>query len=192
MRHVLARHRAVVSRVEICQLRWRGTALPGKARQQDTKQETDNMRSSKTIVLGLAVGLLEAGSLTMAEPPHADAHAAPARGEPHPAPKGYARVTQPKGWNACPAAAFDKHTYQHNFQAARSFKIGPHQRPVGWAAHHWGYGEILPRAYFTSDYLSADYWLFALEVPPAGYEWVRDDTDALLIDTNTGEILQVE
>jgi Ni/Co efflux regulator RcnB len=29
-------------------------------------------------------------------------------------------------------------------------------------------------------------------VPPMGFEWVRDDTDALLIDTNTGEILQVE
>jgi hypothetical protein len=26
----------------------------------------------------------------------------------------------------------------------------------------------------------------------AGYEWVRDDGDALLVDTNTGEILQVE
>jgi Ni/Co efflux regulator RcnB len=38
----------------------------------------------------------------------------------------------------------------------------------------------------------ADYWLFALEVPPAGYEWVRDNTDALLVSTQTGEILQVE
>ena len=25
-----------------------------------------------------------------------------------------------------------------------------------------------------------------------GYEWVRDDADALLVDINTGEILQVE
>jgi Ni/Co efflux regulator RcnB len=50
----------------------------------------------------------------------------------------------------------------------------------------------LPRGYWEPQYLISDYWLFALEVPPAGYEWVRDDTDALLIDTNTGEILQVE
>ena len=42
------------------------------------------------------------------------------------------------------------------------------------------------------NYLISDYWLFALEVPPPGYEWVRDDGDALLVDTNTGEILQVE
>ncbi len=62
----------------------------------------------------------------------------------------------------------------------------------GWAPHRWGYGEVLPRAYWAAPYLIADYWLFALEVPPAGYEWVRDDTDALLVNTSTGEILQVE
>jgi Ni/Co efflux regulator RcnB len=33
---------------------------------------------------------------------------------------------------------------------------------------------------------------FGLAPPPYGYEWVRNGDDALLIDTNTGEILQVE
>jgi len=49
----------------------------------------------------------------------------------------------------------------------------------------------LPRAYFAPEYIISDYWLFALEVPPVGYEWVRDDGDALLVSTDTGEILQV-
>ena len=82
-------------------------------------------------------------------------------------------------------------TYHHNFQAARSYRIGVYHRPSGWVAHRWGYGEILPRAYWAPQYIIADYWLFALEVPPAGYEWVRDDTDAL-VNSTTGEILQVE
>ena len=112
-------------------------------------------------------------------------------GEPHPGPHGYQRITEPHGWNTRPANV-DRNTYRHNFQAARSFKIGPYRRPAGWHAHHWGYGEILPRAYWAPQYLISDYWLFALEVPPAGYEWVRDDTDALLINIDTGEILQVE
>jgi Ni/Co efflux regulator RcnB len=86
----------------------------------------------------------------------------------------------------------DRAAYRHNFQAARSFKIGSYNRPKGWVSHHWSYGDTLPRAYWATPYLIADYWLFALEVPPMGFEWVRDDTDALLIDTNTGEILQVE
>jgi Ni/Co efflux regulator RcnB len=123
--------------------------------------------------------------------PHPAPHGAPARGEPHEGPKGYQRVTEPTGWNARPASV-DRGAYQHNFQAARSFRIGPYHRPSGWAPHHWGYGQILPRAYWAAPFVLADYWLFALEVPPAGYEWVRDDTDALLVDTNTGEILQVE
>jgi Ni/Co efflux regulator RcnB len=112
-------------------------------------------------------------------------------GEPHPGPRGYQRVGPPTGWDKRPPTV-DKDAYHHNFQAARSFHIGAYRRPPGWAPHHWGYGQILPRAYWGPNYLISDYWLFALEVPPAGYEWVRDDTDALLIDTNTGEILQVE
>jgi Ni/Co efflux regulator RcnB len=105
-------------------------------------------------------------------------------------PKGW-RITEPHGWNARPTTV-DRTPYQHNFQAARSFRIRPYHRPAGWSAHRWGYGEILPRAYWAAPYVIGDYWLFALEVPPAGYEWVRDGNDALLIDTARGEILQVE
>jgi len=113
------------------------------------------------------------------------------QGEPHQGPSGYARVTEPNGWNTRPAAV-DRGAYQHNFRAARSYHVGPYHRPTGWVAHTWGYGAILPRAYRTSQYLLADYWLFALEVPPGGYEWVRDGADALLINVDSGEILQVE
>ena len=152
--------------------------------------------------LGMSVSLAAllfggTGSALAAEPehgggaPHGASHAAPARGEPHEGPRGYSRVSEPHGWNARPATV-DRGAYQHNFQAARSFHIGPYRRPAGWAAHHWAYGQILPRGYWAAPYLIADYWLFALEVPPAGYEWVRDGNDALLIDTNSGEILQVE
>lgn len=118
-------------------------------------------------------------------------HGAPQRGEPHPGPQGYSRVSEPHGWNARPAAV-DRGAYQHNFQAARSYHIGPYRAPRGWVARRWGYGEMLPRAYWGAQYVIGDYWLFALEVPPVGYEWVRDGNDALLIDTSSGEILQVE
>ena len=143
--------------------------------------------------LCLAAALIWAGGAMAAEP---ERHGGPPQraephGEPHPGPSGYQRVTEPKGWDARPAAV-DHAAYQHNFQAARSYRIGVYRHPAGWTARRWAYGQILPRGYWTSSYILADYWLFALEVPPAGYEWVRDDTDALLIDTNTGEILQVE
>ena len=144
--------------------------------------------------LVLAAAVVWLGGAMAGEPQreeHGPAARPAPRAEPHPGPSGYQRVTEPKGWNARPSAV-DRPTYQHNFQAARSFKIGPYHRPAGWTSHRWGYGEILPRAYWAAPYVLADYWLFALEVPPAGYEWVRDGSDALLVDTTSGEILQVE
>jgi Ni/Co efflux regulator RcnB len=115
----------------------------------------------------------------------------PAHVEPHQGPRGYERAPEPHGWNNRPHEV-DRAAYQHNYQARRSYRIGPYHRPHGWAAHRWAHGEILPRAYWAPEYVVGDYWLFALDVPPVGYEWVRDDHDALLVDTQTGEILQVE
>jgi Ni/Co efflux regulator RcnB len=126
--------------------------------------------------------------------PHGEAHGAPhgaPQGEAHRGPSGYHRVAPPKGWDARPTTV-DRGSYQHNFRAARSFHVGPYHQPAGWVAHTWHYGDILPRPYWASQYILADYWLFALEVPPAGYEWVRDGSDALLVSVDSGEILQVE
>jgi Ni/Co efflux regulator RcnB len=111
--------------------------------------------------------------------------------EPHPGPTHYQRVQEPKGWNERPKQV-DRAAYQHNFQAQRSFHVGPYHRPPGWVSRHWAYGDILPRAYWAAPYLLSDYWLFSLETPPVGYEWVRDGNDALLVDINTGEVLQAE
>ncbi len=148
-----------------------------------------------------AATLILASGAAMAQPgqDHHPAGGAPrggpapggSRGEPHPGPTGYQRVTEPTGWNARPTTV-DRGAYNHNFQAARTFHIGPYHPPRGWSAHQWAYGQILPRAYWAAPYLLADYWLFALEVPPAGYEWVRDGDDAILVNVDTGEILQVE
>jgi Ni/Co efflux regulator RcnB len=149
---------------------------------------------SKLSWAALAILVIGGATLAQAQRPHGEPAPRPApphRGEVHPGPKGYARVAEPHGWNSRPQSV-DRGAYQHNFQAARSFRIGPYHRPAGWAAHRWAYGQILPRAYFASPYFVADYWLFALEVPPAGFEWVRDDTDALLVNVDSGEILQVE
>jgi Ni/Co efflux regulator RcnB len=135
--------------------------------------------------------ILLAGGVALAQ--HGAPHGGGGRpmGEPHPGPSGYQRVTEPHGWNARPSTV-DRGAYQHNFQAARAYHVGPYHRPPGWTAHQWHYGEILPRAYWASQFILADYWLFALEVPPAGYEWVRDGADAMLVNIDTGEILQVE
>jgi Ni/Co efflux regulator RcnB len=152
--------------------------------------------------VSLVIVVILAAGTAWAEPEHEKASARPSatphahspavrQGEPHPGPAGYQRAIEPQGWNTRPATV-NRGAYQHNFQAARSYSIGPYHRPSGWHAHNWAFGQRLPRAYWASQYILADYWLFALEVPPAGYEWVRDGNDAILVNTSNGEILQVE
>ena len=157
------------------------------------------MPQRRKIAFSLATALMLAGAAALAQQPehreeHPEAHGQPAQHaapEPHPGPRGYERPHEPQGWNNRPHEV-DRGAYQHNFQASRSFHVGPYHRPDGWHEHHWVYGEFLPRAYWSPEYLIGDYWLFALEVPPAGYEWVRDGSDALMINIGNGEVLQVE
>ena len=147
------------------------------------------------MALALAAGGMATAASAQEHGEHAAQSARPARpaahGEPHAGPTRYQRVAEPAGWNNRPAQV-DTASYQHNYQAARTFHVGVYRRPPGWAYHRWGYGQILPRAYWAAPYILADYWLFALEVPPVGFEWVRDDTDAILVNVTTGQIIQVE
>jgi Ni/Co efflux regulator RcnB len=159
----------------------------------DGKSKEEVMAHSLKMAVSLAAALVLAAGYASAQDRHDTGHPQPVAhaAEPHAGPKGYSRVAPPSGWNKRPATV-DRTSYQHNYQAARHYSIGPYHPPAGWTSHRWSYGEILPRAYWASEYILADYWLFALEVPPVGYEWVRDGDDALLVNIDTGEILQVE
>jgi Ni/Co efflux regulator RcnB len=114
--------------------------------------------------------------------------AAPA--EPERRPRGYDRIERPRGAEVRPQH-LDRPSYNHNFNATRGFRIGPYQPPQGYRYHRWVYGNILPRIYWSRNYWLLDYWLFGLDVPPFGFEWVRYGPDALLIDVNSGEVIQV-
>ncbi|MBW8294481.1 RcnB family protein [Sphingopyxis sp.] len=85
----------------------------------------------------------------------------------------------------------DPKTYRHNYQSAQRYRWNTYVRPQGWYSHRWIYGDILPTLFWTRTYWISDFWLFNLRIPPLGYVWVRYGDDALLVNTTTGEILQV-
>ena len=89
-------------------------------------------------------------------------------------------------------ANFDRHAYQRNFVAPRRFHASVYVRPHGWYEHRWVYGEILPALFWSQNYWLGDYYDYGLSDPPPGFVWVRYGSDALLIDQNSGEVLQVE
>jgi Ni/Co efflux regulator RcnB len=96
------------------------------------------------------------------------------------------------GHNA-PNRNFDRHSYQRNFVAPRRYHAnGGYVRPHGWYEHRWVFGEILPALFWSQNYWLNDYNDYGLSDPPPGFVWVRYGSDALLIDQNSGEVLQVE
>ena len=63
--------------------------------------------------------------------------------------------------------------------------------PPGWYYHSWFYGQFLPYGWFGSPWWINDYWYYDLPVPPYGYEWIRNGPDALLVNVDTGMIVEV-
>lgn len=137
-----------------------------------------------------ALALAATAQPVLAQQHHGGGGNRPAPAEPQHMPRGYDRPVMPQGAPRRPDS-FDAPYFRHNFRAERGFAIGPYHAPPRMAYRHWVYGDILPSIFWAQNYWLSDYWLFGLDVPPVGYEWVRYWNDAVLIDVQTGEIVQV-
>lgn len=102
------------------------------------------------------------------------------------------RDTETGREHATGAHNFNKSNYQRNVTATHRYHAGAYRQPQGYYYRRWTFGEVLPRLFWAQDYWLGDYVTYGLPAPPFGYVWVRYGDDALLIDTDTGEILQVD
>jgi Ni/Co efflux regulator RcnB len=89
-----------------------------------------------------------------------------------------------------PAADVSK--FRKNVTADRHFHFRDYHGPAGYSYHRWSYGENLPAEYWAQEYWITNFLNFGLEAPPDGYVWVQYGDDALLIDEDTGEIIETE
>jgi Ni/Co efflux regulator RcnB len=89
-------------------------------------------------------------------------------------------------------AHVDINSYHKNVTAERRFHYGEYRAPRGYEYRRWSYGESLPRDYYGHDYWITNYLNFGLPWAPDGCEWVRYGPDALLVDVDTGQIVEVE
>lgn len=78
-------------------------------------------------------------------------------------------------------------TAQHHYH----YRGGDYRGPSGYNYRRWAYGEMLPSIYWGRDYWIDDYYDYGLADPPPGCVWVRYGNDAVLIDEDSGEILEV-
>lgn len=85
----------------------------------------------------------------------------------------------------------DVTSYRKNVTAERQYHFGSYNAPQGYAYRRYSDGESLPQGYFAANYWITSYLNFGLIAPPDGYVWVRYGPDAVLVDQDTGEIVQV-
>jgi Ni/Co efflux regulator RcnB len=71
------------------------------------------------------------------------------------------------------------------------YRGGAYHGPSGYSYHRYSYGDMLPSIYFSQDYWINDYSDYGLAYPPPGCVWVRYGDDAILIEQDNGQILEV-
>ncbi len=82
--------------------------------------------------------------------------------------------------------------FHHVFRAPHRYHVGYWRAPYGFHYRRFGIGERIPGVLFVSAYFLNDYYNYGLEEPDDGYVWVRDGSDAVLVDEETGEVVEVE
>jgi Ni/Co efflux regulator RcnB len=76
-------------------------------------------------------------------------------------------------------------------RAPRRYHARPWVAPRGFTYRRFHLGERVPAVLLASNYFLLDFMLYGLAPPPPGYVWVREGSDALLVDRYTGEVAQV-
>jgi Ni/Co efflux regulator RcnB len=71
------------------------------------------------------------------------------------------------------------------------FRLGFYFDPFGWGYHRYGIGWRLWPSYYSSNYWLNDPYQYRLPYAPYPYRWVRYYNDALLVDTFTGQVVDV-
>ena len=84
---------------------------------------------------------------------------------------------------------YDWRNHRHRHRSL--FRLGLYYDPFGWGYQRWGIGWRLWPSYYSSNYWLNDPWRYRLPYAPWPYKWVRYYDDALLVNTYTGEVVDV-
>ena len=80
---------------------------------------------------------------------------------------------------------------RHRDRHRSIFRIGFYFDPFGYSYRRFGIGSYLYPNYYQSNYWINDPWQYRLPPAYGPYRWVRYHNDAVLIDTWTGEVVDV-
>ena len=102
------------------------------------------------------------------------------------------RKDQGRKWNApVPRSQARYQQYRRNYNAPRRYRVERYRWDRGYSYRRYSYGQRLPGIYYGRSFWLTSFLIYGLFAPPPGLIWVRYGPDALLIDRDTGEIIQV-
>jgi Ni/Co efflux regulator RcnB len=84
---------------------------------------------------------------------------------------------------------YDWRNYRNHHRSR--FHIGFYIDPFGWGYQRYGIGWRLWPSFYSSNYWLNDPGYYALPYAPWPYRWVRYYDDALLVNTYTGQVVDV-
>ena len=81
--------------------------------------------------------------------------------------------------------------HRHRSRYSSLFRLGSYYDPYGWGYRRWSIGFSLWPSYYGSNYWLDDPWMYRLPPVYGPYRWVRYYDDALLVNTYTGQVVDV-
>lgn len=83
-----------------------------------------------------------------------------------------------------------RNSWDHGWSGQRYHSPSRYYYPRGHSRLSWSIGFRLPSAFYGPSYY-VDYRPYGLAAPPYGFRWIRADGDVLLVDLQTGEVVDV-
>jgi Ni/Co efflux regulator RcnB len=80
---------------------------------------------------------------------------------------------------------------RHRDRNRSIFRIGVYFDPFGWNYRRYNVGWRLWPDYYSSSYWIHDPWMYRLPAAYPGTRWIRYHDDALLVDSWSGEVIDV-
>jgi Ni/Co efflux regulator RcnB len=163
---------------------------------QDRTQTIQQLRDSRVQAREQRVDAREArqaerAPMTRSRPPVVSNVPRPGTQPPAPVQTQNYRPSHQTQWNT---SWRNNHRYDwpsHRRHHRSQFHLGFYIDPYGWGYQPFSIGWRLWPSYYSRNYWITDPWMYRLPYAPAGYVWIRYWNDALLVDTWSGQVVDM-
>ena len=82
--------------------------------------------------------------------------------------------------------------YRRTITTKKHYDAGAFTAPDGYTYSRYALGQRVNTELLGTNYVLSSYGDYALEAPPSGLVWIRNGSDALLVDQKSGEVIETD